>query len=389
MNDPENLHRIFEEGIIKALEISGLGIIDWNFSTDEIIFSEQAQKLLEISEEKSDKNKFFQKVYSKDLDKVQSDIQKIEDTSKDVFETSFRLAPKGEKYLQIKGSISKNENQEVHLTAIISDNTISVIKENEFEQQIRDRQSDLIQAKNEIQRSISELEQFAYIASHDLQEPLRKIMTFTERFQRKYLQNIEEEGRIFLDKVVDASSRMSKLIDELLRFSRITRQTKDYIKTDLNVVVNEVLTELKTIIEQKNAKIKVEQLPVLLVAPQQISQLFFNLLSNALKFTHSGAVPEINIKSETISGKELPENSALRRNRNYCKISISDNGLGFNQKYAEKIFVIFQRLHDKNLFPGNGIGLAISRKIVNNHEGEITAESVENEGTTFKILLPQ
>jgi two-component system CheB/CheR fusion protein len=238
-------------------------------------------------------------------------------------------------------------------------------------------------------RSNRELDQFTYIASHDLQEPLRKIMTFTERFQNKYQSTVPEEGKIFLDKVVNASWRMSRLIDELLRFSRMTRGGQKFSDTDLNEVVKDVMSDLEVLLTQKKAKVNIDRLPVIRAIPVQMTQLFSNLLSNALKFTAADKSPVIDIHCEKISGSALPENILLRKDRDYFRITVEDNGIGFNQKYAEKVFIIFQRIHDKNIFSGNGIGLAICRKIVHNHEGEIFATAVENKGATFTVLLPE
>lgn len=240
----------------------------------------------------------------------------------------------------------------------------------------------------ELHRSNKELEQFAYVASHDLQEPLRKIRSFGDRLSEKYKQELGEEGQSYIERMQSAAGRMQGLIDDLLNFSRLTRSLEPFEKIDLSVVVKEILADLEISIEQKNAKIIIEHLPVIEAMNGQMQQLFQNLISNALKFSKPQEVPLITIKSEIIKGKDMKGLGMNHKNNNYCKIVVQDNGIGFEEKYQDRIFIIFQRLHGRSEYEGTGMGLAICKKTVENHNGIIKAESKVNEGSTFIIILP-
>ncbi|HEY0898816.1 MAG TPA: ATP-binding protein, partial [Sphingobacteriaceae bacterium] len=239
----------------------------------------------------------------------------------------------------------------------------------------------------ELNRSNTELEQFAYIASHDLQEPLRKIRAFGERLEHKFSSQLPEEGLDYLERMKSAAERMQKLIDDLLTFSRLTRTTEAHRKLDLKSVFQQVISDLEYAIEKKNARIEINTRHCLEAVPSQIHQLFQNLVSNALKFTKPDATPVISITSSIIKGSEA-SNTVLLPDKEYCRITIQDNGIGFDSQYAEKIFVLFQRLHTRAEYPGTGIGLAICKKIIDNHNGWIGAESAEGEGATFTLILP-
>jgi signal transduction histidine kinase len=186
---------------------------------------------------------------------------------------------------------------------------------------------------------------------------------------------------------MDSAGRMARLIDDLLNFSRISRTTKMFKKIDLNEAIDKVLNDFEEIMKEKKAKVNYRDLPVIEGIPVQMEQLFHNLLSNALKFT-AKRQPVINIKSRELSRRESEQYPKLENSNKYIEITVSDNGIGFDQEYAEQIFIIFQRLNDKQSFSGTGIGLALCRKIVNNHGGQIYATSKEGEGATFHIILP-
>lgn len=240
----------------------------------------------------------------------------------------------------------------------------------------------------ELNRSNTDLEQFAYVASHDLQEPLRKIQAFGDRLASKYQNIIDQDGQLYIERMQHASARMQVLIDDLLAFSRLSRNREPYIKTDLNRILQDVLKDLEISIESSGATIHVDKLPVIQVIPRQIQQLFQNLISNAVKFTKPDQKPEVHIFSKQIRGRDAEKGARLIPEEKYCNIYIRDNGIGFDEKYLERIFVIFQRLHGRNEFEGTGIGLAICKKIVENHFGAITAHSIPGEGATFVVTLP-
>lgn len=234
----------------------------------------------------------------------------------------------------------------------------------------------------------SELQQFAYVASHDLQEPLRKIKTFSDLLLSKYENALDEEGRNMLERMQVASDRMKVLITDLLNYSRISKLL-DKALVNTRQEVEDVLTDLDTSIKDKKAIINVGQLYSVYGNSTQIRQLFQNLISNALKFSKPDVPPQIDISGRIVYGYEtdftLPEEKQQKR---FQYIEISDNGIGFEQQYAEKIFQVFQRLHGKEEYRGSGIGLSIVQKVIETHNGYIKAEAKPGKGATFKILLP-
>lgn len=258
----------------------------------------------------------------------------------------------------------------------------------ELEKIVKERTHELQEANVSLERSNNELAQFAYVASHDLQEPLRKVTTFSNRLCERYMNSIPEGGRDFIEKINNSAERMRKLIDDLLNFSRISRFEKNFIHTDLNKVIKDVLSDFDLLIQERNAVIHLDKLPAMAAVPLQMNQLFHNLIGNALKFTHANVDPVITISSREMPESDLKKFPHLDASVQHYKISIRDNGIGFPQEFADQIFVIFQRLNDKQDYPGTGIGLALCRKIVRNHYGEIYAESKENEGSVFYVILP-
>jgi signal transduction histidine kinase len=234
-----------------------------------------------------------------------------------------------------------------------------------------------------------ELEQFAYVASHDLQEPLRKISTFSDRLQLKYKEHLPDEAGQLLERMVSAVGRMRVLINDLLQFSRAGRISPETIEPlDLNTVMSEVLTDLDVSLQEKGGKVHVDQLPVIEGSHTSIQQLFQNLLSNSVKFSHPARPLEINIHSEVIKGKDTGFAKEDKWNESFVRITVEDNGIGFDQEYAERIFLIFQRLHGMSEYQGTGIGLAICKKIVDTHHGDISAIGVSGQGAKMIVVLP-
>ena len=247
-----------------------------------------------------------------------------------------------------------------------------------LEKKVQERTADLLKMNKELELSNTELMQYASLASHDLQEPLRKIISFCNLIFEKHLENNEEAKHYFL-KVISSAGRMRNLINDLLNFSRLSAESV-FIKTPLAGIMSETLSDLELLIAEKKAKVIVHDLPAIEIIPGQIRQLFQNLLSNSLKFAGNDAPPVIEISSRFIAG-EGNEGDKLR-------ISITDNGIGFDNAYRDKIFGIFQRLHRREVYDGTGIGLAIVKKIIEKHHGTITADGRPGEGATFTITLP-
>ena len=256
----------------------------------------------------------------------------------------------------------------------------------ELERVVSRRTYDLQQANKELKKSNTELQQFAYVASHDLQEPLRKIMIFSDRLTSG--SDLSESRRNYIDKIADSAQRMSQLIHDLLDFSRATRTSERMERTDLAAILQIVLSDFDLLIKEKNALVVVDQLPVIEAIPLQMEQLFHNLISNALKFSKERTPPVIRIGSKKLDKDEVAAIGGLDKNLDYVELIFEDNGIGFSNEFAEQIFVLFQRLNGRHEYPGTGIGLALCRKIVDNHGGRIFANSLESIHTQFHVVLP-
>jgi len=245
----------------------------------------------------------------------------------------------------------------------------------------------LLQRTSQLENANKNLLTFNYVSSHDLQEPLRKIQTFITILLDEENQNLSDSGKHNLHRLQLASLRSQQLIQDFLNFSSIATIDLEFETTDFNLILEEVKTELKVIINEKQAIIEASNLCELNTVAIQFKQLIHNLISNSLKFSHPDRTPHIILKSKITNGSEV-NNPKLLAEKNYHHITISDNGIGFDQKYKDRIFEIFQRLHSKDNYDGTGVGLAIVKKIIENHNGIIHATSLINKGTTFDIYIP-
>jgi signal transduction histidine kinase len=228
----------------------------------------------------------------------------------------------------------------------------------------------------ELRRSNRELQEFAQVASHDLQEPLRKIQAFGDRLAAKNGSPLDEAGQDYLKRMLDAAGRMRTLISDLLTFARVTTAAKAPEPVDLAAVAREVLADLQGRVDQTGGRVAVGDLPTVEAEPTQMRQLLQNLVGNALKFHRPGVPPVV-----TVSGRLMPDGER-------CEVTVSDNGIGFDEKYLDRIFNVFQRLHGRDHYDGTGMGLAICRKIVDQHGGTLTARSRPGDGATFVVTLP-
>ncbi len=227
----------------------------------------------------------------------------------------------------------------------------------------------------ELRRSNEELQNFAFVASHDLQEPLRKIRAFSDRVRRRSGDALDEESKDSLQRVEAAAERMQRLILDLLELSRITTKVRPHVRVDLDRTIDEVVDDLQTRLDETGGRVEHGDLPTIVADPAQIRQLLQNLIANALKFRRAETPPVV-----TLSAEGLPNGRV--------SIALSDTGTGFEEKYADRIFVVFQRLHGRGEYEGSGIGLAIVRKIVERHGGAIAADGRPGEGATFRFDLP-
>jgi signal transduction histidine kinase len=236
------------------------------------------------------------------------------------------------------------------------------------------------QIAEELQRSNRELEQFAFVASHDLQEPLRKIQAFSDRLKTKYGNHFDGQGKEYLERIVASADRMRNLINDLLTYSRASTKSQDFAPVDLKGVIEDVLTDLEGRMTETSGKVEVGSLPALVADGPQMRQLFQNLIANGLKFHRPETPPVVRI-----TGGLLPSEDGQPER---CQVTVADNGIGFDNVYAERIFQLFQRLHGRSEYEGTGMGLAICRKIVERHGGTIKADGIPGQGATFTVILP-
>lgn len=272
------------------------------------------------------------------------------------------------------------------LTAMRALTTRTVETNRRLEKEIdaRTRAENALESRaNELSRSNKDLEQFAYIASHDLQEPLRKIRAFGGMLEKAVSTELEGEPKDYLDRMLNATQRMQQLINDLLTFSRATSSPMAFEKVDLTALIESVQQEMEPVIEDSKARIRLHNLPTIDANPVHMRQLFQNLISNAVKFRRDDIKPEISISAE-IQETLAPGTNAAP----ICKITVSDNGIGFEKQFQDKIFEMFKRLHARGTYPGTGIGLAICQRIVERHHGNIQAISEPGKGTSFVITLP-
>lgn len=240
----------------------------------------------------------------------------------------------------------------------------------------------------QLEQANTQLDQFSHTTSHELQEPLRKVITFAKVLRQNEKKLTEEEFAIFLDKLENSALRLRKLMAEMLNFARVTNYEKLVVKTDLNEILKSTLFDLELLIEEKGAKFIFGDLPVIEAVPFQMSQLFYDIIHNALKFSNPDVLLEIEISVRKIKKKDLQAYPNLKQELQYTEITFKDNGIGFDQKYGEQIFTMFQRLSNAGEYPGTGIGLAICRKVVQTYFGEIYAEGEEGKGAKVIVILP-
>jgi len=273
---------------------------------------------------------------------------------------------------------------DIHAQKVVEETLKNNIELKSIQKQLLNYQAKLEEKVDELNKSNHDLEQFAYIASHDLQEPLRKIQSFTELLEINITD--KERSKKYLGKIDSASSRMSALIKDVLNYSRLSQSGNIFVETDLQKILDHVKNDVELIIEEKGAKIKSDPLPVINGIEQQLYQLFYNLINNALKF--SIEKPVLTISCRQLTKDEINPNKELSISSNYIELIFKDNGIGFDQKYEKQIFTIFKRLNSKDKYEGTGIGLALCKKIVDNHHGLISVTSELGVGTSFSIILP-
>lgn len=354
----------------------------WQLKVDnkEYTFSDNSYRLLGYKPDAffASHENFMKHIHPDDLASFREAIdQMIANGSIAPFTYRAIRKDKKTRYFRTTGRIVTNKSGDGILIGTTSDVTEEVLASLSLEQQ-----------NIELEASNKELLAFNYVASHDLQEPLRKIQTFVSRLSDKEYNNLSESGKEFMGRINNSVERMRILIDDLLQYSRTTKTEKVFENTDLNDLLENAKGDSQQAIDEKKAVVQNEKLPTIMVIPFQIQQLFANLIGNSLKYSKENVPPKIKITcSKVIAADEelIPKQTKDK----FYKITFKDNGIGFEQEYAEKIFVLFNRLHNKNEYAGTGIGLAICKKIVENHKGFIFAEGKPNAGALFTVYLPE
>ncbi len=362
-------------------------------------------KQLGVDRQNLIKTPFIAMVVESDRKKFRSHLKKVFDTNEgDNCEVKLKAKGGGEFYARLDSVFIKEASGAGFCRTSATDISDKRLAEealtkahDELEKRVEERTAELASEvlvreraecetrtyADELERSNTELQEFAFVASHDLQEPLRKIQAFGSSLLTKYGARLDEKGRDYLNRMTGAANRMSVMIQSLLDYSRVVSRAEGVSRVDLTRVVKEVVSDLEIAIRRSGGRVEVGDLPEIEADRIQMQQLFQNLIGNALKFRGKEA-PLVRIRAELIAGTESPEvkGPAL------CRIFVEDNGIGFDEKYLDRVFSLFQRLHGRSEYEGSGMGLAICRRVVERHRGSITARSKPGDGSTFIVTLP-
>jgi len=372
---------ITRELFLEQFNSEDFGTFEWIIDVDKVFWSKGVYRIYDIEDKNYQINGFFAEDFTHpdDKERVKKEIENA-------------LAGESDINIEFKIVTAKNKAKVVHSVARFVKNSDG--KRMKLAGSIRDIteqrriEDDLKNKVEELNHTNRELEEFAYIASHDLQEPLRKITTYSDRLSEKYKDVLTGDGLMYLSRMIVSAENMRLLINDLLEFSRVSKSGQTYEQVDLNQTLRQVKSDLELIIEETGTQVNCNLLPVIDAIPSQMKQLFANIIGNAIKFHKPGVSPVITIEADILDEKEKTK-FELAKNNTYYKISITDNGIGFEEEYNTRIFQVFQRLHGKSEYPGSGIGLAICKKILEYHHGTIYAESKLDTGARFVFILPQ
>ncbi len=355
-----------EKNLANAQKMAHIGNWNWNIDTNQLAWSSEIYRIFKLDPDNFDSKfeAFLRLVHPDDRDFVNDSVKMALNKKKSYcIDHSIILPENSQKIVRNQAEVVlDNDGEVVMMMGTIQD--ITDIKKAEESQKI------LI---NELKRSNKELQQFAYVASHDLQEPLRTVTSFAQLIERRYKDKLDSDADDFIEYIVDASKRMQILINDLLDYSRVTTKGKEFKPTDIEEIFKNVITNLHAAISANKAKITHDELPVVNADSGQLLQLFQNLIGNAIKFKKENESPEIHISA--------------RKEENEYVFSVQDNGIGIEEEYLKRIFTIFQRLHTREEYGGTGIGLAVAKKIVERHGGCIWIESEYGKGSTFYFTI--
>jgi PAS domain S-box-containing protein len=372
------------EQVRLAIEAAGLGTVEVNLQTDEVIISKRMEEIFEMKSG-TDPQALISNMHPDDLPLRQQAYEKAFQNGQLEYEARVMRKDGSFRWIRAKGRVYFDDAKKpLKLVSVVHDITEQKLFTEELGRQVSERTAALETMNKELQRSNAYLEEFAHAASHDLKEPIRKIHFFTDRLKKQLSDKLSTEDERIFSRVEHAAQRMNSLIDDLLLYSHVSQKPHEKEIIDLDEKIKKVLEDLELEVQEKDAIIKFEKLPFVRGYRRQLQQLFQNLLSNALKYSRLNVRPLIEISAVIVNGSE----AGLPPEKNYHRITVSDNGIGFEKDYAEKIFQMFQRLHGKHEYEGTGVGLSIARKVAENHDGKITAEGIPGQGARFHVYLP-
>jgi signal transduction histidine kinase/CHASE3 domain sensor protein len=364
----------------EAEKVAHMGSWKWSQDTDELIWSDGLHLILRTEQTagRPEWDSFLENVCAEDQPPMMEFLKNVQNS--DGLRLDYRITL--DNTIHYMSIVSRQTRVQQSSFPGVLGTVIDITERKLYENQLK-------QYTSELQRSNKDLEQFAYVASHDLQEPLRKIRAFGDRLETKYGQQLAGGGLDYIRRMQSAAERMQSLIEDLLSFSRVSRNETTYEWLDTTDLIDEVIDDLEVQIKREAATIHVGNLPKVRGDKTQVKRLFQNLISNAIKFRMEGRKPIIEVNGAIVDASGLEGDFGVKLpSSRYIRLAVKDNGIGFDEKYKEKMFTIFQRLQGRSQYEGTGIGLSICRKIVLNHKGLITAKSIIDEGSEFIIIFP-
>lgn len=362
-----------EETARLAIASAELGTFDVDLVTNNIMASSRLEEIFDVVHD-SERSRYIEAIHPDDL-VIRS--QAYEKAYKEgILEYEGRVIRKNGhvRWIRVKGRVLLDDQQQPSkLTGVVQD----ITEEKEFAEELR----------RQVKERTTELEQFTYVSHHDLQEPLRKISIFIDMIKTESYEQLSDTSRKRLDKVMEAAQRMSKALRDVLNYASLNKEDQ-FVQTNLSEVMAAVQNDLELALAEKNVILNCSELPAIAAIPQQMHQLFYNLVNNALKFSKPDVQPTITIRCQQLQKGDVQQYEDLDRNKSYFHFIVTDNGIGFDPQNADRIFVMFQRLHSRDAYAGTGIGLALCKKVVANHKGLIWAESQPGSGSAFHFILP-
>lgn len=356
-----------------AVDSAELGTFDVDLLTNHITASERLETIFDVTGQ-ADRDRYINAIHPNDLDVRTQAYKAAFENGLLAYEARVVRQNGAVRWIRVKGRVFFENEKPVKLVGVVQD--------------ITDEKAFATELSRKVKERTQELEQFLFVSHHDLQEPLRKILLFSDMIKAEVYPKLSASSQQRFDKITAAARRMGAALRDVLDFASLNKSQPDLNPVNLNEVLEAVQSDLELMMAEKGATLEADALPVIAALPQQMHQLFYNLLSNALKFSIPGQAPVITVQQHPMTPDELSRHTDLEQGRRHVHFTVADNGIGFRQEMAEKIFTLFQRLHSKDQYAGTGIGLALCRKVVQNHRGKIWAEGREGEGAAFHFILP-